>query len=292
MKDKNKKLPGSAALPPGMTVDEAKTIVREVGKEKALLKLTDEEILKLNLNRLDDYELVVAADRFEAMGRGDLWLEALERVCRSAEHNIMVCYDDVYLDVIDELRYRRQYEQAIYYQELAIAEDLKYCGGINLANNRRDLAEIHLEKGDFEHGLRLFEILIEQDPWDIWHYNNLAQISRMVGLYDVGALAAKRAIEIATATNDPEQILPQLNEILGDAENSRGKVEVDLPAATISHWHQLLTKPLPPMLTMRQQDAEHAATVTAQRPGIKIGRNEPCPCGSGKKYKKCCGKGD
>ena len=22
---------------------------------------------------------------------------------------------------------------------------------------------------------------------------------------------------------------------------------------------------------------------------IKIGRNEPCPCGSGKKYKKCCG---
>ena len=23
---------------------------------------------------------------------------------------------------------------------------------------------------------------------------------------------------------------------------------------------------------------------------LKIGRNEPCPCGSGKKYKKCCGK--
>ena len=22
----------------------------------------------------------------------------------------------------------------------------------------------------------------------------------------------------------------------------------------------------------------------------KIGRNEPCPCGSGKKYKQCCGK--
>ena len=24
--------------------------------------------------------------------------------------------------------------------------------------------------------------------------------------------------------------------------------------------------------------------------GLKIGRNDPCPCGSGKKYKKCCGK--
>ncbi|MBX3428208.1 MAG: SEC-C domain-containing protein [Hyphomonadaceae bacterium] len=23
----------------------------------------------------------------------------------------------------------------------------------------------------------------------------------------------------------------------------------------------------------------------------KVGRNEPCPCGSGKKWKKCCGAG-
>ncbi|MCP4599354.1 MAG: YchJ family protein [Proteobacteria bacterium] len=26
------------------------------------------------------------------------------------------------------------------------------------------------------------------------------------------------------------------------------------------------------------------------RPEPKVGRNEPCPCGSGKKYKKCCGR--
>ena len=28
----------------------------------------------------------------------------------------------------------------------------------------------------------------------------------------------------------------------------------------------------------------------ARRQGEKIGRNNPCPCGSGKKYKRCCGK--
>jgi yecA family protein len=28
---------------------------------------------------------------------------------------------------------------------------------------------------------------------------------------------------------------------------------------------------------------------TPRRVGPKVGRNEPCPCGSGKKYKKCCG---
>lgn len=27
-----------------------------------------------------------------------------------------------------------------------------------------------------------------------------------------------------------------------------------------------------------------------KKPSAKVGRNEPCPCGSGKKYKKCCGK--
>ena len=26
------------------------------------------------------------------------------------------------------------------------------------------------------------------------------------------------------------------------------------------------------------------------RAGAKVGRNEPCPCGSGKKFKQCCGK--
>lgn len=29
---------------------------------------------------------------------------------------------------------------------------------------------------------------------------------------------------------------------------------------------------------------------TYQRPKIKYGRNQLCPCGSGYKYKKCCGK--
>ena len=27
-----------------------------------------------------------------------------------------------------------------------------------------------------------------------------------------------------------------------------------------------------------------------RRPTVKVGRNDPCPCGSGKKFKSCCGK--
>ena len=29
---------------------------------------------------------------------------------------------------------------------------------------------------------------------------------------------------------------------------------------------------------------------TVRNEGPKVGRNDPCPCGSGKKYKNCCGK--
>src|SRR2546422_7870371 len=33
---------------------------------------------------------------------------------------------------------------------------------------------------------------------------------------------------------------------------------------------------------------EAAAPIKRDTP--KVGRNEPCPCGSGKKYKNCCGR--
>ena len=51
---------------------------------------------------------------------------------------------------------------------------------------------------------------------------------------------------------------------------------------------------------LQNAQASHGDEVSAaeakQKPvtndGEKIGRNDPCPCGSGKKYKNCCGKND
>ena len=37
-------------------------------------------------------------------------------------------------------------------------------------------------------------------------------------------------------------------------------------------------------------DGELVKPATEQRQRPKVGRNEPCPCGSGRKYKKCCGR--
>jgi preprotein translocase subunit SecA len=36
--------------------------------------------------------------------------------------------------------------------------------------------------------------------------------------------------------------------------------------------------------------AAEAKTKPVRRDAPKVGRNDPCPCGSGRKYKKCCGR--
>lgn len=47
---------------------------------------------------------------------------------------------------------------------------------------------------------------------------------------------------------------------------------------------------LPPRRTPAQRAQQEAAANSSEgTPAKHIGRNDPCPCGSGKKYKKCCG---
>ena len=47
--------------------------------------------------------------------------------------------------------------------------------------------------------------------------------------------------------------------------------------------------PAPPPRMILNRGEEPAAPSTVQRQADKVGRNDPCPCGSGKKYKKCHG---
>ena len=42
-------------------------------------------------------------------------------------------------------------------------------------------------------------------------------------------------------------------------------------------------------LNENRGDGGEEAVVTIQKSGPQVGRNDPCPCGSGKKYKKCHG---
>jgi len=39
----------------------------------------------------------------------------------------------------------------------------------------------------------------------------------------------------------------------------------------------------------QKQESQPVTNTPRKEDGTKVGRNDPCPCGSGKKYKKCCG---
>ena len=56
---------------------------------------------------------------------------------------------------------------------------------------------------------------------------------------------------------------------------------------------QILTMELPSeamRFDLLRQLADIKPPVTQPEKQKKVGRNDPCPCGSGKKYKRCCGK--
>jgi len=63
-----------------------------------------------------------------------------------------------------------------------------------------------------------------------------------------------------------------------EADGSNGQAAKSAPLITTAH--------LPGGLVPRAGGSAPAAPAALK----KIGRNDPCPCGSGKKYKKCCGK--
>jgi curved DNA-binding protein CbpA len=48
-------------------------------------------------------------------------------------------------------------------------------------------------------------------------------------------------------------------------------------------------KKLRRQLNLDEEEPDPDETVTVRREKPKVGRNDPCPCGSGKKYKHCCG---
>jgi uncharacterized protein len=94
---------------------------------------------------------------------------------------------------------------------------------------------------------------------------------------------------ILAANADPEWLADKEFEELSEEEEN--ELVQDAPdiitesVLTLSDW-------------TRRRDAARANSgggivpnVLAQR-AEKVGRNEPCPCGSGKKYKKCCGPKD
>ena len=65
----------------------------------------------------------------------------------------------------------------------------------------------------------------------------------------------------------------------------------DLPE--LKQWERELAEPRRPLVTERLPPPvfnrlDFQSDISPVSTRVKIGRNDPCPCGSGKKFKKCC----
>ncbi|WP_416426452.1 UPF0149 family protein [Pseudomonas sp. App30] len=84
----------------------------------------------------------------------------------------------------------------------------------------------------------------------------------------------------------PEAPTAALNFIFSqlDADNQAGKPAADLPDALANAARELHA------YWAEQRTGDEPIDLQTVRNEVKVGRNDPCPCGSGKKYKQCCGR--
>jgi SEC-C motif-containing protein len=77
----------------------------------------------------------------------------------------------------------------------------------------------------------------------------------------------------------------------GGVDDEEGVVEFlaryKIKSATISHRERATFQRISGRWYF--MDGEEIAGPPIVREGPRVGRNDPCPCGSGKKHKKCCG---
>ncbi|MCD8089578.1 MAG: SEC-C domain-containing protein [Clostridiales bacterium] len=101
----------------------------------------------------------------------------------------------------------------------------------------------------------------------------------MTGFIDGINEALDEAVNLENFTEDNEVSLSFDFEALY-------KKMVEYKAETLyglPQWEGIFTRE---QLDIFYKEQKHSKTIVKEK---KIGRNDPCPCGSGKKYKKCCG---
>jgi len=117
-----------------------------------------------------------------------------------------------------------------------------------------------------EDAIPFYETAIQYDPMAVEAYASLAQIADIGGDLNKAYHYYERASEIINTGN--------YYKVTMDLD--------DFKEAVLDHFmgiSKCLGKEIPPL--------PKKGTETVVK-GQKVGRNAPCPCGSGKKYKKCC----
>ena len=185
---------------------------------------------------------------------------------------------------------------------------------LTVENMRRSIAETYVALGDTDKADALFQQWLEADPQWGWGWIGWADCywTSYVGRKD--AEAAERILRRGLAVRevrDRHDLLERLGDLRCDteAEPVSGAVRHSIEVSPSGRAAKLRTSvcfgetglPLEQLSgaldtlrashrVSRGDAADQGPTRPLHSENGKIGRNAPCPCGSGKKYKKCCGR--
>ena len=94
----------------------------------------------------------------------------------------------------------------------------------------------------------------------------------------------KRQEAIEAARTAAEAAAAAAHKVMLEKEGEKEKAQSQPSAVEAALKREQVAQP-----TRTSGDGTDTANKTVRK-GKKVGRNDPCPCGSGKKYKKCCGR--
>lgn len=214
-------------------------------------------------------------------------------------------------DLEDELWSARVDDRRFIGERVAVCEEgLKRFEGENellTQNRRRALAESYFEMGEPRKADTLFQEWLDNDPRWGWGWIGWSDCYRFTRGEHVDLNRAEQLLREGLSISEVRNRL-DLVDRLADLYGEQGRV---VEAAEIEQLGDSIRQTLEPYIDGCVPRQNTTMTFAGEGPpiselpklaealrkrgsgsgvaGRKVGRNETCPCGSGKKFKKCCG---
>ena len=257
-------------------------------EERRIAALPVNELLTMDPSDLDDWQRCLVAERLVLRQRTAEALYVLAPVGTGGAWHPAVSYADVFDALSEAWREAGAPDRCVEVRERALA----HARARHPANTRMfglDLAEALCAAGQVDRALGIFAEQIRTQPLDPWPYWFMGMSLVDAGRPAWAAAALRRGLQVLRSVRDPEGLAGQFEDRLRDAA-ADGEDAPTLPG----DFERLFATPLP-RTAQAPRPTPRTGRPTPPRAGAvrgkvtKVGRNDPCPCGSGKKYKHCCG---
>lgn len=179
----------------------------------------------------------------------------------------------------------RMYEELIALNEQIQKIKWKSDAQLFYENSKRDIADAYADMGDIEKSYQLYKVYLEKDP--LWGWGWIGYWRQLNDNNDVRFEETLDRLYQRIRAGEQFRDKKDLYRELGDEYNTLGiKKRAD-------YLYRLEDQAEKEKLEESKKELASLMKMLESRTAAKkdkIYPNDPCPCGSGKKYKKCCGK--